>query len=176
MEIQESGACKKKGKTSQKKVRFAAKRTKRVDPKEEGGAIRKAALRPVKIDKKKASFTRALYDLKDDEPDYFQDVENSMYSHYGGQISGRGSRHDPPHVQRFVHHTLKHYPKILDAYHKGRVVNPPLRQQPVRPSGRGPDIVDYGGSLDPISHSENGRLVTFDSSHTAAQHFSVRYR
>ena len=167
----------KKDKTQQKKVRFASKRrTKRVDPKDEGGAIRKATLKPVKIDKKKASFTRALYNLPDEEPDYFADVESSMYSHYGGQLSGRGSRHDPPHVRKFITNTLKHYPKILDAYHKGRVVNPPQSKQPYRSAGRGPDIINYGGSLHPISHTENGRLVTYDESHTAAPFFHVRYQ
>ena len=171
--------CKKKVQTTQKKVRFArAKRTKRKpeDKSQEGGAIIKSVSVPVTIDKKKASFTKALYEMQDYEPDYFEDVESSIYSHYGGQISGKGAKFDPPHVRRFVHHTLKQYPKLLSAYNKGKVVNPPSRNVPFRAGGRGPDIVNYGGSLHPISHSENERLVTFDEGHTGTSQFLVRYR
>ena len=183
MEIQErkGRTRKKKVPEAKKKVRFArAKRTKRKtekDKSEEGGAIIKSVSAPVTIDKKKASFTKALYGMREDEePDYFQDVESSMYSHYGGQISGRGAKFDPPHVRKFVHHTLKQHPKLLDAYNKGKVVNPPIMKVPYRRGGRGPDIINYGGSLHPISHSENGKLVTFDEGHTGTSHFHVRYR
>ena len=141
-----------------------------------GGSIRAPRSVPVTIDKRKAQFTKALYNMPDEPANSFSDVEARMYSHYGGQISGKGARFDPPHVRKFVHHTLKQYPKLLHAYNAGRVVNPPGFQVPFRADSRGPDIIDYGGSLPQISHSENGRLVHFDAQQTAHKNFVVRYR
>ena len=121
---------KKKGKkTKAKKVRFSRpKRTLRREQAEDtGGAIRVPKSRPVKIDKRKAAFTKALYDdYTPGDDGSFADVESQMYSHYGGQISGKGAAYDPPHVQRFLTSTFKKFPKLLAAYHAGRVVNPPM--------------------------------------------------
>ena len=79
------------------------------------------------IDKRKAAFTKALYeDFTPDDVGSFNDVESAMYSHYGGQISGKGMAHDPPHVQRFLSSTFKKFPRLLAAYQTGRVVNPPM--------------------------------------------------
>jgi hypothetical protein len=144
-------------------VRFA-KRTEPTDKRAEGGAIRHAKAKPIIIDKKAAAFTKALYNVPPEEYDDFQDVETSMYSHYGGQISGYGARHDPPHVRQFVHNTLKQYPKLLHAYNLGRVVNPPEPKVPYRSiyGGRHPDRIHMGGSALQFTHSENGRLVGFD--------------
>ena len=141
-----------------------------------GGAISKARLRPVAIDRKKAAFTRALYHMPPEEGDTFADVESSMYSHYGGQMSGKGAAFDPPHVRKFVTHTLKSFPKLLHTYNMGRVPNPPQRQVPFRRGGREPDIINYGGSLPQVTHSENGRLVHFDEKATGRSHYYVRHR
>ena len=90
-----------------------------------GGSLRSTRERPVKVDRKKAAFTKALYqDYTPDAP-AFHDHEVSMYSHFGGKISGKGAKHDPPEVRRFLHHTFKKYPRVLAAYHRGKVVNPP---------------------------------------------------
>ena len=136
-------------------------RTKRVDfetsTKAIGGSIRAPRSAPVTIDKRKAAFTKALYDEEDEFEESFADNESNMYSHYGGQLSGFGAAHDPPHVRQFMHNTLKQYPKILHTYNQGRVVNPPERQ---RSSG-----------VHPFSHSENGRLVVFDHSATSIREY-----
>ena len=94
-----------------------------------GGSIRNATEKPVKIDRRHAKFTKALYDDWSQDADDFYDHEASLYSHFGGKISGRGARHDPPEVVRFLHHTFKQYPKVLAAYHQGRVVNAPIHPQ-----------------------------------------------
>ena len=151
------------------------RRTKRVDfetsTKAIGGSIRAPRSVPVTIDKRKAAFTKALYDEEDEFEESFADNESNMYSHYGGQLSGYGAAHDPPHVRQFMHNTLKQYPKILHAYNQGRVVNPPERQTPYSRSSDAQDIVDYGGSVHPFSHSENGRLVVFDHSATSIREY-----
>ena len=119
---------KKKAETKKtpKKVRFRPSRT-RVKPEETGGSLRSVRERRVKVDRKKAAFTKALYqDYTPDEPSGAYDNEVGMYSHFGGKISGKGARYDPPETVRFLHHTFKKFPKILAAYHAGRVVNPPM--------------------------------------------------
>ena len=71
-------------------------------------------------------FTKAFYnqwDDDDDEPDSFADHEVSMYTHYGGRLSGRGARGDSPRTVKFMHNTLKQFPEVLAAYHAGKVAN-----------------------------------------------------
>ena len=91
-------------------------------------------------------------------------------------MSGLGAKHDPPAVVNFVHNTLKQHPKLLHAYHSGKVVNPPQRKIPFRRDYGSPDVIDYGGSLNALSHTENGRLVSFDHSKMSAKNFRVRRR
>ena len=112
----------------------------------------------------------------EDDTSSFHDVEHAMYSHFGGQMSGLGAKHDPPAVVNFVHNTLKQHPKLLHAYHSGKVVNPPQRKIPFRRDYGSPDVIDYGGSLNALSHTENGRLVSFDHSKMSAKNFRVRRR
>ena len=59
-----------------------------------GGAIRAPRLKNVKIDKRDTAFTKHLYSQWDDEDEDtgFADHEVSMYSHYGGKLSGHGAR------------------------------------------------------------------------------------
>ena len=90
--------------------------------------------KPIKVDRRHAKFTKALYDDWSREvDDQFYDHEASLYSHFGGKISGKGAAHDPPEVVRFLHHTFKQYPKVLAAYHQGRVVNAPLHKTDLHP-------------------------------------------
>ena len=91
-----------------------------------GGSLRFARGRQVKVDRKKAAFTKALYQDYTPEAPSSYDNEVGMYSHFGGKISGKGAAHDPPEVVRFLHHTFKKFPKLLAAYHAGKVVNPPM--------------------------------------------------
>ena len=91
-----------------------------------GGSIRAPKLKSVKIDKRNTpSFTKQLYTQWDDEDEDigFVDHEVSMYSHYGGRLSGHGARSDSPRTVRFMHNTFKQHPEILAAYHSGKVAN-----------------------------------------------------
>ena len=94
----------------------------------QGGAIAAAIERPVTVDKRRRHFTKALYDDWTPDPNDYYDHESALYSHFGGKISGKGARHDPPEVVRFLHHTFKQYPKVLAAYHAGRVANVPMQR------------------------------------------------
>ena len=112
-----------------------AKKTKVVDSTESlevqpprshlGGAIRAPKLKNVKVDKRDTAFTKHLYSQWDDEDEEtgFADHEVSMYSHYGGRLSGYGARSDSPRTVRFMHNTFKQFPEVLAAYHSGRVAN-----------------------------------------------------
>ena len=115
-------------------MRFApAKKTKRIRQTESlavepptshtGGSIRKALSKPVKVDKRDTAFTKALYNQWEEKDDGFYDHEVSMYTHFGGRLSGHGARGDSPRTVRFMHNTLKQYPEALHAYHSGRVAN-----------------------------------------------------
>ena len=90
-----------------------------------GGAIRAPKLKNVKIDKRDTAFTKHFYNQWDDDDDNagFADHEVSMYSHYGGRLSGYGARSDSPRTVRFMHNTFKQFPEVLAAYHSGRVAN-----------------------------------------------------
>ena len=89
-----------------------------------GGAIKAPRIKTVKANKREQSFTKGFYNQwNDDDDDDFQDHEVSMYSHYGGRLSGYGARSDSPRTVRFMHNTLKQFPKVLAAYHSGKVAN-----------------------------------------------------
>ena len=130
------GRKKKSQKAAKKKVRCTrANKTKTIDRTESeeaqpsrshlGGAIRAPRLKNVKIDKRDTAFTKHLYSQwdDDDEDPRFADHEVSMYSHYGGRLSGHGARGDSPRTVRFMHNTFKQHPEILAAYHSGKVAN-----------------------------------------------------
>ena len=108
-------------------------------------------------------------DDEGDEEDYVgHDEEAGAYSHYGGSLSGRGLAHDPPDVARAMIQTFAQHPEVLHTYIQGRVPNPRqhvphLTQKVNSRQGAGASIVDYGGSMSAISHSENGYLVSHDS-------------
>ena len=109
-------------------------------------------------------------DDTDDEPDeeLLVDEEAGAYSHYGGALSGLGAAYDPPDVAKAMMKTFAQYPEILHTYIQGRVPNPPQKVRHLTEHSHarrdaGASIVDYGGSLRAISHSENGYLVSHDS-------------
>ena len=91
-----------------------------------GGAIRAPRIQNVRANKKEQGFTKAFYnqwDDDDEDPLDFNDHEVSMYTHYGGRLSGLGARADSPRTVKFMHNTLKQFPKVLAAYHSGKVAN-----------------------------------------------------
>ena len=108
-----------------------------------------------------------LDDDDDDEDALLVDEEAGAYSHYGGTLSGLGAAHDPPDVVRAMMKTFAQHPEVLHTYIQGRVPNPPqhvphLTKHVNARRGAGASIVDYGGSLRGITHSENGYLVSHD--------------
>ena len=136
-----------------------------------GGAIQDPTLVPVRPP---AGLKDIIYeedDLEEDTDDEeLFDEEAGAYSHYGGSLSGRGLAHDDSATARAMMQTFANHPEILHTYVQGRVANPqqmvPHLTQRVhqRGQGAGASIVDYGGSLNGITHSENGYLVSHDPS------------
>ena len=136
---------------------------------DEGGAIRKPGIKQTVTDVRRIQMQNRLMteDPYDTDTDT-EDEEAGAYSHLGGQLSGRGMAYDPPHVAQAMIKSFQAYPEILAAYTQGRVSNPPaarldgFQQFAARDSGA--SVIDYGGSIDGLTHSENGYLVAHDSS------------
>ena len=136
-----------------------------------GGAIQDPTLVPVRPP---AGLKDIIYedaDLEEDEGDEeLFDEEAGAYAHYGGSLSGLGSAHDDSATVKAMLRTFANHPEILHTYVQGRVPNPqqmvPHLTQRVhsRSKGAGASIIDYGGSLHAISHSENGFLMSHDPS------------
>ena len=111
---------------------------------------------------------RLAQEKDEDTDEELFDEEAGAYSHYGGSLSGRGLAHDPPHVARAMIRTFAQHPEVLHTYIQGRVPNPPqlvrhLTQHSHAKRDAGASVVDYGGSMNAISHSENGYLMTHDA-------------
>jgi len=94
-----------------------------------------------------------------------------IHRHLHKNLSGRGGSFDPPFVRQKMHQMLSAYhPSIFHSYMTGKAHDIP--QDPhyapgapitkVRPDPR-PTVVDFGGSLNALTHSENGYLQSFDS-------------
>ena len=88
------------------------------------------------------------------------------------KLTGRGGRLDSSECRKMMYHVMKNYPpEYFQTYIKGRVSDntshfsndhltnaPPQRFQ-----DPGADVIDRGGSLLGITHSENGYLQAHDS-------------
>jgi len=94
-----------------------------------------------------------------------------IHRHLHKNLSGRGGRFDPPFVRQKMHQMLSAYhPSVFHSYMSGKPQDIPQDShyapgkpiQPVRADPR-PTIIDYGGSLNALTHSENGLLQSFDS-------------
>ena len=142
-----------------------------------GGAIREPRLADIPVDVRRVEMTAALHQetpaAEYDTDTESEDEEAATYSHLGGQLSGRGMAYDPPHVAQAIMKSFAGHPEILSAYVQGRVPRPRRFEdeygasEPMRAHARtdaGASIIDYGGSLPAVTHSENGYL-------TAHNHF-----
>ena len=148
-----------------------------------GGAIRDPTAVPVRPPTGlkdiiyEEDFNDRLAEEEEGDDELF-DEEAGAYSHYGGSLSGRGLAHDDSATARAMMQTFANHPEILHTYVQGRVANPqqmvPHLTQRVhrRGQGAGASIVDYGGSLQAISHSENGFLMSHDP--TFSHEFYIR--
>ena len=87
------------------------------------------------------------------------------------KLSGRGGRLDTPACRSMIHGIMQNYPpEVFQTYINGRITdntsyfhNDHLTNVP-RPRYATPrvDVIDRGGSLPAISHSENGYLQAHD--------------
>ena len=159
-------------KQAMKKAATTWKKKKKVSFKsDKGGAIRKPGLRETPVDVRRIETTErlmpqgGLYD--DDEDTDTEDEEAGAYSHFGGRLSGLGMAHDPPDVAKAMIKTLQGHPEILATYVSGRVPKPPpARRDGLQRFARrdaGATVVDFGGSVNALTHSVDGYLVAHDS-------------
>jgi hypothetical protein len=97
-----------------------------------------------------------------------------MHKYLHQNLSGRGGRLDSPFVREKMHQLMSSYhPSLLNSYLAGSVRDIPSDPQdnlgePFQPTyatrrDPRPTVVNWGGSMRPISHSENGVLQAFDS-------------
>ena len=147
---------------------------------DEGGAIRNPRVKPTVTDVRRIETQHRLrpeYEDYDTDSDT-DDEEAGAYSHLGGSLSGLGMAYDPPHVAQAMIKSFQAYPEILGAYTQGRVSNPPRAQydgfQEFASRDSGASVIDYGGSIDGLTHSENGYLVAHDSSSPHEFHITSR--
>ena len=150
-----------KGKGNTKKVRFSDK----------GGSIRKPSLAETPVDVRRIETTERLMPeggVYDDDTDTdTEDEETGAYSHFGGRLSGLGLAYDPPDVGKAMIKTLQGHPEILATYVSGRVPGlPPARRDGLQQFARrdaGATVIDFGGSVNALTHSVDGYLVAHDS-------------
>ena len=133
-----------------------------LEKKMQGGAIRAPRKRSPK---KKPKIDEAI---KEKMKGTFWDPTHK-YLH--SKLSGTGGRLDSPYCREKMHQVMSRYhPALFQSYLSGRVRDIPTDKQyhldgkpaPTRPDPR-PTVVDTGGSLRAVSHSENGLLQSFDS-------------
>jgi len=138
------------------------------DEKEDtGGAIRNPVAAEVPVDTRRIEYSEPLSqpidDDRDDDTDTDDDEEEELYTHLGGKLTGKGMVYDPPEIRRFMMNTFAQHPEVLSTYIQGRVVNPV--HENVHPQTRDSraHIIDFGGSMNSISHIVNGRSVAYNS-------------
>jgi hypothetical protein len=137
----------------------------------QGGAIRKARKKsPKKNEKVEQALEKQMQGgrLKKKGPKFF----GAMHKHLHQNLSGRGGRFDSAFVREKMHQVMSQYhPSIFQSYLSGKVRDIPHDPRfdlgkPAQPTRRDPKahVIDSGGSLNGITHSENGFLQSYDSS------------
>ena len=90
------------------------------------------------------------------------------------KLSGRGAKRDSPQCREVMHGIMsKYHPSLWNSYVAGKVKDVPRfendhithykqrKRQPKKDAAA--DIIDTGGSLNPIQFSEDGYLMTHNS-------------
>ena len=128
-----------------------------------GGAIRKARKREPKRHKK---IEQAIASKRGGGMKFHDKSHKYLYEN----LSGRGGRLDSAMCRKMVHQIMDKYdPTLFQSYLNGKVMDVPRFHQdhPIRtPKPRQDsraDVINYGGSLNGITHSENGILRTHNS-------------
>ena len=131
----------------------------------QGGAILKARKRSPK---KKPKIDEALEKQMQGGKIKYHD---RMHKHLHKNLTGRGGRFDSEFVREKMHQVMSAYhPALFNSYMTGKVRDFPTdtRYEPgpkpvaTRPDPR-PTVVDMGGSMRSLTHSENGALQSFDN-------------
>lgn len=131
----------------------------------QGGSIRKPKK---KSPKKNPAVEEALNQKMQGGRVRFHDP---IHKYVHGRLSGKGGRFDPPFVREKMHQMMSAYhPSIFQSYLSGRVHDLPKdphyefggHPQRVRHDPR-PTVVNSGGSMRALTHSENGFLQSYDS-------------
>jgi hypothetical protein len=95
-----------------------------------------------------------------------------VHKHLNNTLTGRGGRFDSAWAREKIHQVMSNYhPSLFQTYLSGKVRDIPQDRQyhsggpigPVRRNDVRPSVVDLGGSLRSITHSENGFLQSHDS-------------
>ena len=128
-----------------------------------------------KIDRPKKKSQKKLPKIEEALEKKFQGgklrYHSAIHKHLHKNLSGLGGRFDPPFVRQKMAELLSSYhPSVFHSYMAGKVKDIPQHQAyhpgaPVQPQRRErrPTIVNSGGSLRSLTHSENGLLQSFDS-------------
>jgi len=168
--LDEGGAIQKVRKRSPKKL---PKIDEALQKQMQGGAIHKVRRRSPK---KKPKIEEALQKQMQGGKMKYHD---RMHRHLHKNLSGRGGRFDSQFVREKMHQVMSSYhPALFQSYMSGKVRDIPQhsrnepgnKPQATRPDPR-PSVVDMGGSMNSITHSENGVLQSFD--HTFYQHLEI---
>jgi len=131
-----------------------------------GGAILKEKVRK-RSPKKDEKIMQALATKVGGSLKYYDRTHKYMIN----KLSGHGARRDSVQCRSMMHNIMsKYHPSIWNSYLAGRVKDLPrfendhLQTTP-KPRRADPvaDIIETGGSLNRISHSENGYLTAHNS-------------
>ena len=140
------------------------------DEKEKGGAIRHASGSDVPVHTRRIEYKEPLDQPVDDDglragddtDTDSDDEDDGLYSHLGGHLSGKGMMYDPPHVRNYMMNTFAQHPEVLSTYIQGRVVNPTYADPISHSKDTVPHQIDFGGSMNSISHIQNGVPIAYN--------------
>ena len=138
---------------------------------EQGGAITKPRKRSPKKHRKIEEANEAL--IKQGGAIKKRKYFDPIHKHLMENLSGRGGAFDTPFVRKKMHELLSYEdPTVFDSYMKGRLHNLPQFyadhpgkhiKEIAQKSDPESTVIDFGGSLNPITHSEDGFLMAHDS-------------
>ena len=130
---------------------------------EEGGAIRKPRKKSPKRDEK---IEQALATKVGGRMKFYDAQHKYMFN----KLSGRGARSDTAQCRQMMQSIMENYhPSFWNSYVAGKVKDvsrfendhlTSYKKQAAQRVESRPDVVDVGGSLNPLSYSENGFLMS----------------
>ena len=76
--------------------------------------------------------------------------------------------YDSPEIRNYMMNTFAQHPEVLSTYIQGRVVNPTYEDPPSHQNDTVAHQIDFGGSMNSISHIQDGFPVAYNS-HTLSE-------